>query len=186
MLPDLARASNRPTSALMSIPDRNILEWHRVSVLGRVAVLWAIAVCFIFAGMVGTGLHLFAPPSLHPDARWLAGLLGWPSAVLGPVVGIVGIVRVLAGEQRALVVCRQELRFEGFGTIAPVAWRDLSSLEVVGRWPRRRLRVLAQRGDHTESIDLPGAWIGLSPRRLCARIMEIRRRALLGVVDRLP
>ena len=159
-----------------------IVEWHRVSVLGRVAVLWLLAVVFIFAGMIGTGLHLFAPPGIPSQTRFLAGLLGWPAAVLGPVVGIMGILRVLAGEKRAIVVCRRELRFEGFGTLRPVAWGELEEVSVAGQWPRRELVIRACRGQAVESIRLPSRWIGVSAHALCDRIREFRRRALLGVV----
>ena len=161
---------------------KDIVEWHRVSVLWRVLFLWVMAICFIFTGMVGTGLHLFAPPALPEDTRFLAGLLGWPSAVLGPVVGIVGILRVLTGETRTLVVCRGELRFEGFGPIAPVPWKDLRTMSVGGRWPKRVVLMEVDRGPGVEVIRLPSRWIGLSTGALCARILEFRRRALLGVV----
>ena len=159
-----------------------IVEWHRVSVLGRVLVLWCMAVCFIFAGMVGTGLHLFAPPALPEDTRFVAGLVGWPSAVLGPVVGIIGILKVLTGERRALVVCKSELRFEGFGARPPISWSDLQEITLDGRWPKRRLVIRASRSGQVESLHLPAQWIGISASALCDRLRELQRRALLGVV----
>ncbi|MBO83841.1 MAG: hypothetical protein CL927_00665 [Deltaproteobacteria bacterium] len=159
-----------------------IVEWHRVSVLGRVLVLWGVAVVFIFAGMVGTGLHLFAPPGLPTQTRFWAGILGWPAAVLGPVTGIIGILRVLAGEKRAIVVCQRELRFEGFVSLRPIAWNDLEEVCVAGQWPRRTLLIRACRDQGVESIHLPSRWIGVSADALCSRIQEFRRRALLGVV----
>jgi hypothetical protein len=119
---------------------------------------------------------------LPESTRFIAGVVGWPAAVLGPVVGILGILRVLTGETRALVVCRDGLRFEGFGEWAPVAWGDLRSMSVEGRWPRQTLLLEIQRGPEVEIIQLPSRWIGLSARALCARILEFRRRALLGVV----
>ena len=101
----------------MSRQSSEVLEWHRVSVLWRVLFLWLLAVILIMTGMVGTGLHLFAPPSFPPETRAIAGVVGWPSAVMGPVVGIVGILRVLSSETRTLVVCRKGLRLEGFGIV---------------------------------------------------------------------
>lgn len=164
----------------------DVLEWHRVSVLWRVVALWAVAVAFVLVGMVGTGLHLFAPPSVPADTRMLGGLLGWPAAVLGPVLGIIGVLRVLSGEDRALVVCQGCLRLEGFGPRAPIPWGSLDGMHVEGRWPRHRLVLTVSDASRTTRVVLPGRWMGLSARRLCERVLEIRRRALLGVPDRLP
>ncbi len=166
----------------MSHSGTDIVEWHRVSVLWRILFLWVIAICFLFTGMLGTGLHLFAPPALPESTRFIAGLLGWPSAVLGPLVGIIGVLRVLTGETRTLVVCRTGLRFEGFGPVAPVLWSELQSMSVDGRWPRRVVTVEARREQEVEIIRLPSRWIGLSASVLCERVLEFRRRALLGVV----
>ena len=170
----------------MTRPPSDILEWHRVSVLWRVVFVWVVAVGFIMAGMVGTGLHLFAPPPVPEHTRTLAGLMGWPSAVMGPVLGIMGILRVISGERRALVVCRSGLRLEGFGPRAPIPWRALQAMAVDGAWPKKTLVLTVARDDHLERIELPADWVGLSARRLCDRVLEIRRRALLGVPERLP
>ena len=172
------RAPPRPT-------DRHrVLELHRVRVLWRVLGLWAAAVGCIFTGMVGTGLHLFAPPTLPETTRSLAGLIGWPAAVLGPTLGIMGIVRVLAGETRAVLLCADAVRFEGLGPVAAVPWAELVSIDVQGRWPRRRVVVEAQRSGARERIELPDSWFGLSAEALCDRVREMQRRALLGAPPR--
>jgi len=161
----------------------SVLEWHRVSVLGRLFVLWTTAVGFLFAGMIGTGLHLFGPPSLGEETRFVAGILGWPSAVLGPVIGIIGILQVLTTDNRAIVVLREGLRLQGFGDHADIPWADLRDVKVVGRWPRQRLQLTTV---YHPSVLLPANWIGRSGADLAARLLEIRRRALLGVPERLP
>lgn len=167
----------------MGSSTESVLEWHRVSVLGRLIALWTIAVGFLFAGMVGTGLHLFAPPSLGDDARFVAAVLGWPSAVLGPVIGIMGILQVLTTDNRAIVVLRDGLRLQGFQHHAVIPWADLRDVKVVGRWPHRHLQLVT---DQHPNLLLPAHWIGRSGPELAARLLEIRRRALLGVPDRLP
>ena len=164
-------------------PSPSLLECHRVSVLGRVIVVWLLAVVLIFVGMMGTGVHLFAPPSVDPDTRFLAGVLGWPSAVVGPCMGIMGILWVLTGEERRLEVHREQLLWCDRLSSTGIPWQELAEVTVDGRWPRRVLRLRTTDG---RTLLLPGAWLGHSAAALASRLLEVRRRALLGVPDRLP
>lgn len=154
-----------------------------MSVLGRVLVVWSAAVVAIFVGMLGTGWHLFAPPSLDPTLRMWAGVVGWPAAVVGPCLGIMGILRVLTGEERRLEVHREGLLWCAPTARIQVPWQQLERVAVDGRWPRRTLAVYTVDG---AVLRLPGAWLGQTAHGLAERLMEVRRRALLGVPDLLP
>jgi len=105
---------------------------------------------------------------------------------MGPVVGIVGILRVLSSETRTLVVCRKGLRLEGFGIQSPIPWSSLKGMAVRGRWPRTVLVLNIETSGERGELTLPSRWIGMSGQRLCSRVLEIQRRALLGVPERLP
>jgi hypothetical protein len=59
-------------------------------------------------------------------------------------------------------------------------------MKVHGRWPRQQLVLSIETAGKPAQIDLPSQWIGMSGQRLCDRVLEIQRRALLGVPERLP
>ena len=162
----------------MSGPS-TVLECHRVSVLARVFVVWAVAVVAISVGMMGTGIHLFAP-SFDTQVRFWAGVVGWPCAVIGPCLGIMGILWVLTSEDRRIEVHRDALVWCDKSTNKAIPWQELDDVTVGGTWPRRSMQLHTCNGD---TWVLPGAWLGTSTEQLAAHLLEVRRRVLLGVPD---
>ena len=160
-----------------------VLECHRVSVLARVLVVWVIAVVAISVGMMGTGVHLFAPPSVDTQLRFWAGVVGWPSAVIGPCLGIMGILWVLTSEDRRIEIHRDALVWCDKSTSKKIAWQELDNVTVGGTWPWLSMHLHTCDGDN---FVLPGAWLGTSTKQLAGRLLEVRRRVLLGVPDILP
>lgn len=166
--------------------DPDVLEWHRASVLGRVLVLWAVGVVCEMVGLVGTGVALTEPINVHPSWYLPAALVGFPAAVMGPLTGIVGVLWVLTRDEPLLVVTRAGLRLDAAAPGDVWAWRSLSHVAVEGAGPRRRLCLTVTTEDGAESrVRLPGYWTGISAQALADRLIEIKRRALLGVF-RLP
>ena len=97
--------------------------------VGWVAAVWALAVLLISVGLVGTGLSMFGAHLLSPAGQWAAGLVGWPCAVAGPLVGLIGILRVVSRDDGVLQVCRHGL-VSGLGDGARfLPWRAIARIE---------------------------------------------------------
>jgi hypothetical protein len=154
-----------------------------VSVLTRVFLVWVVAVIAISIGMLGTGVHLFATNTFSESSRFWAGIIGWPCAVVGPCLGIMGILWVLTSEDRRLEVHRKALVWCDRKSDHKVPWQELDDVTVTGSWPRRSLQLHTSDGS---TFLLPGSWLGTSAKQLAGRLLEVRRRVLLGVPDVLP
>ncbi len=141
--------------------------------LGHLIPLWLVAATLVSAGGVGTGLHLFGELVVSPAQQALAGLIGWPCALIGPALGIGGTARTLTAEDRAL-----RLSPDGLGWVEGGAERLTPWARVAGAsWSKAGLLIEIVDG---EPLRLPARWLGIRGPALAARVLELRRRALLG------
>jgi hypothetical protein len=104
----------------------------------------------------------------------VAGLIGWPSALVGPLVGILGILRIVSRDDRVLQVCRGGLVYGAEESAVEVPWAALVDTD----WSRQALVIHVR---DREPLELPARWLGIHGRELAQRLAEWRRRALLGV-----
>lgn len=166
--------TDQPELAAQPVSVRPPLESWRPDILRPVALIWGCSVLLISAGLVGTGLSMFGGHLLTDHGRLVAGLIGWPSALVGPLVGILGILRIVSRDDRVLQVCRQGLVYGVEESAVEVPWHALHSAE----WSRQSLVLhVADR----EPLALPPRWLGIHGHTLALRLEEWRRRALLGV-----
>lgn len=154
----------------------SVVEWYRPRLLGRLFGMWLAASFLLGVGVVGGGLALDTSGRIPEEWRGWAMGLGLIGTVLGAVGGIIGIIKLVSEDDRYLLVTRDGLEVST-GRAAPIfiAWRQLATAEDAGG------QLLLQRHDGPP-VPVRDRYQGIRTAALAARLLECKRKALLGVL----
>jgi len=158
-------------------PDQSfVVEWYRPPLWGRLFLAWLAATALLGVGVVGIAVAWDGTGRVPRGVQWVAGSVGGLCTVLGATGGIFGIMRMLSQDDRYLLVRGDGLVVAGAPDDACfVPWRALSDIRLDGR-----MLVLERQDD--EPVTLPARFMGTKPDALVARLSQLRRDALLGVL----
>lgn len=156
------------------------VEWYRPVMLGRMVAVWLVGVLLIGFGVVSSAIA-FDPTGRFPrDVQAVSLVLGVLCTVGGALFGLLGILRVLSADPVWLLIRLDGVVFHTQHDEISVPWQGLLG----ARWDGRAL-VLDREG--APPLVIRYRFMGISGPDLAARIVELQRQALMGVLQqRMP
>lgn len=152
-----------------------IVEWYRLDQSGYIARVLGLGAVFVALGsfMVAAGIAPIAFPGGAPAALFFVGIA---FVAGGPLFSIFGLRRLMNDD--AYIA----LRTDGLLVNLPdheelVPWTDVS--EVLFDPPSQRI-ALAREG--AAPVFVSGRMAGITPAALAARIKDVHRKALFGLL----
>jgi hypothetical protein len=152
------------------------IEWYRPGLLGAILAVWVVGVSLMTVGVLGCAVALDNTGRIPLLWQHIAGVVGGAGTISGALVGLLGVLRVLSRDPVCLLLRRDGvlLRIEQEETF--IAWEALTGCRV-----EDRALVLEREG--LPAVTTRHRFMGASPEQLAARIREVQRQALLGVLD---
>lgn len=156
--------------------DKRTVEWYRPALLGRMVLVWVVGVMMIGIGMVSSGIA-FDPTGRFSSGLQTVCLLGGVSCtVSGALFGLLGMLRVLAVDPVWLLLRLDGVVFYSHGDEVFIPWQSLKGV----RWVER---CLILESEQVPDIRIRHRFMGISGPDLVARIIEVQRQALMGVLQ---
>jgi len=147
------------------------IVWFRPSISKVVWRLWGLACLWVSLGAVILGV--LRVMRVDFGNGWLALYgVGLAFVAAGPWQLFVGLQRAVKIE-RVLSVHAEGVRWQDGAAVAHWAWVDLDDVEI-------DQRSIALRGGSMR-LALPAEMDGVEPRELAAMLMDLRRKALMGL-----
>jgi hypothetical protein len=152
------------------------IEWYRPAMLGRLLIIWAVAICLMSTGVLASAVALDNTGRIPLVWQRIAGVIGGFGTLSGALVGLLGVLRLLSQDPVCLLLRRDgvSLRVEQDETF--IAWEALSGCKGAGR-------VLILERDGAAPVITRQRFMGVTAELLAARILAVQRMALLGVLD---
>ena len=149
--------------------------WYRPSIRKTVWRLWGLASMWVILGAAVLG----ALRIMRVDfgSAWLPlYALGIGLVTAGPLQLLLGLQRIVKIE-RVLSVHEEGLRWEDGAVVAHVSWSILESVDVTDE----HIVIVHARG----RVTLPLEMEGIAAQELARTLMDLRRKALMGLPLRL-
>ncbi len=147
------------------------IVWYRPSIRKVVWRLWGLASLWVSIGAVCLGM--LRVMRVDFGSAWIAlYAVGFAFVAAGPWQLFVGLQRTAQLEQ-VLSVHNEGVRWQDGAVVAHWAWDYLDAVEVADK-------NIALRHD-SERLVLPGEMDGIEATALAAMLMDMRRKALLGL-----
>lgn len=151
------------------------IVWYRPSIRKDVWRLWALASLWVSLGAVCLGV--LRVMRVDFGSWWLClYAVGFAFVVAGPWQIFSGLQRVARTEQ-VLSVHDQGVRWQDGAVVAHWAWTDLDKVEVADK----NIALCGEPG----RLVLPGEMDGITAPVLAGLLMDMRRKALMGLPVRL-
>lgn len=150
------------------------MEWYRPALLGRMLAVWLVGVMLIGLGMMSGAIGFNTGGQFPALVQTIAAVVGVLSAVSGALVGLLGFLRLLSADPIWLLVRLDGVVYHTDREEVFVPWQSLK-----GAHGERRL-VLEREG--AAPLDIPHQFMGISGGDLAARLLELQRQALMGVL----
>lgn len=169
------------TSARPALWPSGPIVWYRPSIRRLVWRLWAFAALWVALGAACLG----ALRVMRVDfgSAWLPlYALGIGLVTAGPWQLFAGLSRAVRVE-RVLSVHDEGLRWQDGPSITQVAWSDLDEVALAPK-TATTAAAISIRAAHTQ-LEVPAELEGIAARDLAAMLMDMRKKALLGLPVRL-
>ena len=151
------------------------LEWYRPALLGRLVLVWLVGAFFIGLGVVSSALAFDLTGRFPPEVQRIGLAVGVTCTVGGALFGLLGILRVLSADPVWLLLREDAVVFHAQDEEVTISWQALSG----ARWTGR---VLILERDGGAPVEIRCRFMGTSGPALAARITEVQRQALMGVL----
>ena len=161
---------------MTELPPGFVVEWHRPAVSQRLFQVWwrpalMIAVgacCLAVAGILGDDPRAYIPLTI----------VGLPLTIAGPYKGLRGLFKIFA-EDDFLEVRSTGLRARIGNDVRFVPWDALDAISP--HESGKGIRISLDEGDDWL---FPHSFIGFSDDAFCTRLLELRRKGLMGLLRR--
>jgi len=156
-------------------PAPFVVEWYRPRTLWRLLIGSALPASLVAAGAVILAVMGTADPRNYSEAFTIVGLC---LTIVGPVLGIRHFFRILS-EDRCLTFTNEALTYDRDGKHYRAAWEVIDQ---VVHEPETDVIVITREDD--SPILIEDTFIGQTGELLAKRIVDIRRKALMGLLRR--
>lgn len=152
--------------------SREPLAWFRPSIRGHVVRAWAQAFALVILG--ATALGILRVEDIDFGSPWLGlYIVGLLFVMSGPLWLATRLSRLMSHE-RCLSLERDALVWlEGDNPRTTIPWEDIEGIEIEGEH-----LVILTSGDR---LELPARFDDISPETLASTLLDLRRRALMGL-----
>ncbi len=157
--------------------EQETLAWYRPTIRGKVVRAWAQAFGLVLLG--ATTLGLLRVKDVDFGNPWLAVYAAGMLLVLSGPLWLATRLSKLLGRERCLLFERAALVWlEGERSVRRIPWVDIATVAVRGE-------SLVIHSDQ-QDLELPARFEDITPEALASAIMDLRRRALMGLPMRVP
>ena len=153
----------------------NAVEWYRPVLLGRMVTVWLGGVMLIGLGLVLGGVGFRSGTQIPALVQGLAALGGVLSTISGALVALLGMLRLLSADPIWLLVRLDGLVYHTDQEEVFVPWQGLT-----GARSEPPGLVLEREGG--APLLIPHRFMGTTGPELAARLLELQRQALMGVL----
>lgn len=159
--------------------EQKTLAWYRPTIRGLVVRAWAQA--FVLVLMGATVLGLLRVERIDFGSPWLPVYgLGMLLVMSGPLWLASRLSRLMSHE-RCLLLERDALVWlEGELRVAQIPWDDIETVAVEGD-----SLVITSSQPGQPRLELPARFEDIAPEALATTLLDLRRRALMGLPMRL-
>lgn len=165
---------------MAALSHERTVEWYRPVMLGRMVAVWLVGVMLIGFGVVSSAIAFDPTGRFPPDLQAVALAAGVLCTVGGALFGLLGILRVLSADPVWLLIRLDGVVFHTQDEETTIPWQQLQG----ARWEDR---VLLLDRDRAAPLEIRYRFMGISGPDLAARITELQRQALMGVLrQRMP
>ena len=136
--------------------------------------MWCVASVFLAVGLLTMAVY-FDQTERFVDYKMWAITIGLLCTFFGAGIGFYGIFRLMAQDDRILMLRTDGLFFLDNDRLELISWQQLENVT----WEDRGLNVFEEGG---RTVRISARFIGISGPNLVLRIKDVQRKALLGVL----